>query len=295
MTVVLVTGGSGQLGRALRCHAWPEGVTIVAPWRGELELADADAVSGFMQATRAEAVINAAAFTAVDQAESRPAAAFHGNALVPAAIAEAAAGAGAPLVHVSTDYVFDGASNHPYETDHLVQPLNVYGASKAAGELAVRAIQPRSAIVRTSWLVSPDGSNFLKTMLRLALTRDRIGVVDDQRGRPTIAADLAAALATVALRLVRDAEAPTGVFHFANEGATTWWGFAAAIFEAASERGIKVPAVDAIATSAYPTPARRPANSELSTRRIERDYGIVPPSWRAALPGLIEAALETAT
>lgn len=295
MTVVLVTGGSGQLGRALRSHAWPEGVKVVAPWRGEVDLADADAVSGFMHATRAAVVINAAAFTAVDEAESRPAAAFHGNALVPAAIAEAAAAAGAPVVHVSTDYVFDGTGSGAYETGDLVRPVNVYGASKAAGELAVRAIQPRSAVVRTSWLVSPDGSNFLKTMLRLARTRDRIGVVDDQRGRPTVAADLASALATIALRLVDDPLAPAGVFHFANEGATSWRGFAVAIFEAAAARGLKVPEVDPIATSAYPTPARRPANSELSTRRIERDYGIAPPSWRAALPGLVEAALETAS
>lgn len=295
MTTVLITGGSGQLGQALKRRAWPEGVRIVAPWRGEVDLSDAEAVSGFMHAARVDVVINAAAYTAVDEAEARPAAAFHGNALVPAALAEAAVAAGAPLVHVSTDYVFDGALARPYEVNDLVAPINVYGASKAAGELAVRAIQPRSAIVRASWLIGPDGSNFLKTMLRLARGTDPVRVVDDQTGRPTLTDDLAAALANVALRLVRDPDAPTGVFHFANAGATSWRGLAAAIFEAAREAGLEAPETIPIATRDYPRPARRPANSELSTSRIERAYGLTPRPWAEALPALVAATLESAS
>lgn len=292
MSVIMITGGSGQLGRALKRRAWPDGVRIVAPWRGELDLSDAAAVSGYLEATGASAVINAAAYTAVDKAETDRAAAFRGNAFVPAALAEAAAGAGAALIHVSTDYVFDGSKTGPYEVSDLVAPINVYGASKAAGELAVRSIQPRSAVVRTSWLVSPDGANFVTTMLRLARERDVLRIVADQRGAPTIAADLADALAGVALRMIADEAAPTGVFHAANDGATDWAEFAQAIFGAAAAHGIKAPTVEPISTQDYPTPARRPKNSVLSTARLARDYGLKLRPWREALPGLVEEMLE---
>lgn len=294
MTVVMATGGSGQLGSALKRLSWPVGVTVVAPHRDEVDLADADAVSGYLLATGARAVINAAAYTAVDRAESEQAEAFRVNAQIPAAIAEAARAADAPLVHVSTDYVFDGALARPYEVADVVAPINVHGASKAAGELAVRSIQPRSAIVRTSWLVSPVGQNFVTTMLRLGRERPRLSVVADQHGRPTIAGDLAEALATMTLRMIGDADAPTGVFHAANEGETTWFDFAAVIFAESARRGGPCPELGAIATADYPTAAKRPLNSRLSTARLERDHGISLPPWRDRLPGLVAAILDRA-
>lgn len=293
MSVVMVTGGTGQLGRALIAHAWPKGVRLVAPERGRPDLSDVEAVLAFIAAAKVTAVINAAAYTDVDGAESEPALAFSGNATVPAALAQAARAADVPLVHVSTDYVFDGASERPYEADDPIAPINAYGASKAAGEFAVRAIQPRSAVVRTSWLVSPHGKNFVRTMIRLAGERTQIGVVADQRGRPTIAADLAGALATVSLRMIHDRRAPTGVFHAANEGETSWHGFAQAIFGALRDLGGATPELAAISTTDYRTAARRPANSVLSTTRLARDYGVALGPWARSLPALVHDALRS--
>ncbi len=169
-----------------------------------------------------------------------------------------------------------------------MNPTSVYGASKAAGEMAVRTGNPRHAIVRTAWVVSPHRGNFVKTMLRLAAERDRLTVVDDQHGCPTSAADLAGALAVIALRLVQDEAAPTGTFHFVNDGATTWCGFARAIVEGSAQRGGRSIPVEGIPTSAYPTPARRPANSRLSTQSLTDAYGIAPRPWAAALDDILD-------
>jgi dTDP-4-dehydrorhamnose reductase len=250
-------------------------------------------VKAFLGAAKVDAVINCAAYTTVDKAEAEIAAAFEANALAPAALAEATRDAGLPLVHVSTDYVFDGTGEGPYEVDAPVRPIGVYGASKAAGEYAVRLGNPRSAIVRTAWVVSARRTNFVKTMLRYGQQRDVMRVVDDQRGAPTFAADLAEALAAVALRMTSDREAPTGLFHFSNDGPTTWHGFAAAIFEDAAAKGLKTPKLEPIATADYPTPAKRPANSLLSTARIARDYGVTPRPWRDGLPALIDDILRS--
>lgn len=295
MTRILVTGGEGQVGGELKRRAWPEGVEIVAPTRAELDLADAAAIGTYVAAGGFDAVINPAAYTAVDKAESEVAQAFAINALAPAALADAARAAEIPLVHVSTDYVFRGDASAPYETDAEIDPIGIYGASKAAGELAVRLGHKRSAIVRTAWVVSARRANFVKTMLRYGAERDVMRVVADQHGAPTFAADLADALATVALEMISDKDAPTGVFHFSNAGATTWHGFAQAIFEAAAARGGKTPStLEAITTADFPTPARRPAYSVLSTRRIEEAYGVVPPPWRDGLPGLVAEIMEQA-
>ncbi len=175
-----------------------------------------------------------------------------------------------------------------YEPDEPVDPQSVYGASKAAGEFAVRTAQPRHAILRTAWVVSPHRGNFVKTMLRLAGERDGLSVVDDQIGCPTSAADLAAALATVALRMAADPQAPTGTFHCVNGGATSWCGFARAIVEGAARRGGRSVPVTGIPTSAYPTPARRPANSRLSTESLTAAYGIVPRPWQEALDDILD-------
>ncbi|MFC0632435.1 dTDP-4-dehydrorhamnose reductase [Brevundimonas balnearis] len=279
---ILVTGAAGQVGLALTRLAWPEPFRLVAPTRAELDLSDASGVRRFLEGRAFAAVINPAAYTAVDKAESEPAQAFAVNATAPALLAEACRAADVPLVHVSTDYVFDGAADRPYREEDAVGPLGVYGASKLAGELAVRSIQPRSVILRTAWVVGPDRSNFLKTMLRLAETRDTLNVVADQRGCPTAAADIAAALRTVTLRMIAEPEAPSGVFHFAGAGETTWAEFAEAIFAASAEQGGPSAEVRPITTAEYPTPARRPANSRLDCGRILHAYGIEPRDWRAA-------------
>lgn len=288
---VLVLGGAGQLGTELRALAWPEGVCVHAPARPELDITDEAAVAGAIAGRDWAAVINAAAYTAVDKAESDVGTAWRLNALAPAHLAAATGSKQIPLVHVSTDYVFDGTGEGAYRPDAAVNPRSVYGASKAAGEMAVRTANPRHAILRTAWVVSPHRGNFVKTMLRLAGERDRLTVVDDQHGCPTSAADLAAACATVALRLARDQAAATGTFHCVNAGDTTWCGFARAIVAGGARRGGRSVPVEGIPTSAYPTPARRPANSRLDTTSLTQSFGIAPRPWQDALEDILDALM----
>ncbi|GJE12828.1 MULTISPECIES: dTDP-4-dehydrorhamnose reductase [Methylobacterium] len=286
---VLVLGGAGQVGTELRALAWPAGVSVHAPGRAELDITDARAVAAELAARDYRVVINTAAYTAVDKAEADVVAAWRLNALAPAILAAATAETSIPLVHVSTDYVFAGSKpDGAYAPDDPIDPQSVYGASKAAGELAVRTGNPRHAIVRTAWVVSPHRGNFVKTMLRLSAERDALTVVDDQYGCPTSAADLAAALATIARRLATDADAPTGTFHCVNAGATTWCGFAEAIVAGSARRGGRPVPVNGIPTSAYPTPARRPANSRLSTDSLTAAYGLAPRPWQAALDDILD-------
>ncbi|WP_308461815.1 dTDP-4-dehydrorhamnose reductase [Sphingomonas folli] len=285
---VLITGATGQLGDALRRAVWPEGWAVVALDRAALDLADPGAIAAAVAERRWAAVINAAAYTAVDKAESDQVAAWQVNALASAALAVACARAAVPLVQVSTDYVFPGDRDGAWEVDDAVAPLGVYGASKLGGELAVRTSGVRHAIVRTAWVVSAHGHNFVRTMLRLAAERDTLRVVADQRGCPTAAADLAAALVGIAVRLADDPAAPTGTFHFSNAGATSWAGFAEEIFRQSARRGGPSAAVTPIATADYPTPARRPANSLLSLRAIGAAYGIHPRRWEAALGDILD-------
>ena len=286
---ILVLGGAGQVGTELQAHSWPEGVRVHAPPRDTLDITDPAAVSAALDERAYAAVINTAAYTAVDKAESDVTAAWRLNALAPAILAEATRAKGIPLVHVSTDYVFAGTKPEgAYTPDEPVDPRSVYGASKAAGEFAVRTGNPRHAILRTAWVVSPHRGNFVKTMLRLAAERDKLTVVDDQHGCPTSATDLAAALATVALRLAGDPAAPTGTFHCVNDGATTWCGFAQAIVAGGARRGGRAVPVEGIPTSAYPTPARRPANSRLSTDSLREAYGILPRPWHDALDDILD-------
>lgn len=291
MRELLVTGANGQLGRELQRAALPEGWRVVALDRAALDLTDLDAIAAKVAARPWAAVINGAAYTAVDKAEHDQVAAWQINALAPAAFAMACAAAKVPLVQVSTDYVFPGDRDGAWGVDDPVAPLGVYGASKLGGELAVRTSGTRHAIVRTSWVVSAHGHNFVKTMLRVGGERGHLRVVADQHGSPTSAADLAAALVTIAMRLVEDAEAPTGTFHFSNAGATTWAGFAEEIFRQSRMRGGATASVEGITTADYPTPARRPANSLLTHDAIERAYGIIPRAWTDALGDILDEVI----
>ena len=287
MSRVLVVGRRGQVARALAEAPWPAGVEVACRGREALDLADPAAVLRHVAALSPDLVINAAAYTAVDQAEMEPASAFALNRDGPAALAEACARRGAPLLHVSTDYVFDGAKNSPYFEDDPVHPLSVYGASKAAGEQAIRERLPAHLILRSAWVYAPEGQNFVRTMLRLARERAEIRVVDDQRGSPTAAAEIARALVAASGRRLAGGR-DYGTFHFCGLGATSWHGFAAAIFELS--RGPR-PRLVAIPSTAYPTPAARPANSVLDGGKFQRTYGVSARPWRESLAECL-AAIE---
>ena len=285
---VLITGADGQVGTELRrCH-WPSSWDVVAVGRSALDLGDVDAITAMLASRNWSAVVNAAAYTQVDKAESDLVAAWTLNALAPAALAASCAVADIPLVHISTDYVFPGNKQEPWAAGDPTGPLNVYGASKLGGELAIRTAGVRHAIVRTSWVVSAHGQNFVKTMLRLARDRNSLRVVDDQSGSPTGAADLAAALMRIAVQLAEDPKAPSGTCHFSNDGRTSWAAFAAEIFRQSAARGGPSAEVEGIATSEYPTPARRPASSLLDTRDIQLAYGIRPRPWPEALSDILD-------
>lgn len=289
---ILVTGANGQLGIELARFSWPQGWQAIALGRDALDLSDAAAIAALVEAGHDGqpwgAVINGAAYTAVDKAESDQVSAWQVNALAPAAFGQACAKAGIPLVQVSTDYVFAGDKQGAWDVNDPVAPLGVYGASKLGGELAVRTSGVRHAIVRTAWVVSAHGSNFVKTMLRVGAERGNLRVVGDQQGSPTGAADLAEALAMIAMRLVQDPQTASGTFHFSNAGAVSWAGFATEIFRQSAERGGPTATVERIATSDYPTPARRPANSLLSHEAISSAYGITPRPWQAALGDILD-------
>jgi dTDP-4-dehydrorhamnose reductase len=293
MKQILVTGSNGQLGTELKRFAWPEGWAVTAIDIDELDLRDTTAITAMVASQPWVAVISAAAYTAVDKAESDIVTAWAVNAMAPAAFAESCAKAGIPIVQVSTDYVFDGALDGAWQVTDPVAPLGVYGASKLGGELAVRTSGARHAIVRTGWMVSAHGNNFIKTMLRVGETNPSLRVVDDQHGSPTSATDLATALAIITMRLVENPAAPTGTYHFSNAGAVTWAGFAREIFAQSAARGGISAEVQGITTAEYPTPATRPANSLLSHDAITRDYGIRPQAWQTALGTILDELIGT--
>ncbi len=283
---LLLLGGNGQVGRELRRSLPPLGELVVATRDG----GNADAVADFdapeslaalIARIAPDVVVNAAAYTAVDKAETDADAAFRVNAEAAAAIAGTCAATGALLVHYSTDYVFDGSASHPCREDDATAPLGVYGASKLAGEGAIRASDARHAILRTAWVYAAHGRNFLLTMLRLAGEREELRVVADQVGAPTPAAWIADATAS----LIAHGIDRSGTWHLTAGGETSWHGFAEAIVEEAEQRGLilRKPRVVAITSSDYPTPARRPAYSVLDTTRLHRDFGITPPDWREGL------------
>ena len=293
---LVVTGVSGQVALSLVERA-PAGMTVIPLGRPALDLADAASIAPALAAIGADVVVNAAAYTAVDKAESEPDLAHAVNATGAGAVAVAARALGLPLVHISTDYVFDGTKASAYRETDPTGPTGVYGASKLAGEAAVLAAHPDAAILRTAWVYSPFGNNFVKTMLRLAATRDELGVVADQIGNPTSALDIADGVLKVAANLVAPDDASlTGVFHMTGSGEASWADFAARIFAASAAIGGPTAGVRAIATSDYPTPARRPANSRLDCTRLAEAHGVRLPDWRPAVDHVVErllAAQET--
>ncbi|QRG05082.1 dTDP-4-dehydrorhamnose reductase [Xanthobacter dioxanivorans] len=294
MTRILLFGAAGQLGREVTALAAARGLDLVGLDHAALDISDPVAVARALEAARPDALINAAAYTAVDKAESEPERAARINAFAPGLIAERCARYGTPLIHVSTDYVFDGTKAGAYVEADPVHPVGVYGRTKAAGEAAIRAAHERHVIVRTSWVYGAYGNNFLKTMLRLAGERDELKVVADQRGCPTATRDLAEALLAVAEAAAKG-DARFGTYHFAGTGATTWHGFAAAIVAAAEKHTGRRPRVTPITTADYPTPARRPKNSALASDLFERSFGVRAAPWERRVIEVVDALLaETA-
>jgi dTDP-4-dehydrorhamnose reductase len=282
-STILVLGRNGQVARELDKLGPPPGFELMFAGRERIDLLGTDDPGELVVALAPAAVINAAAYTAVDKAEAEPDAAFRLNRDVPAVLARACAQHTIPLVHFSTDYVFDGTKPEPYVEEDPIAPVSVYGASKAEGEQRVLAAGGAATILRTSWIFSAFGANFVKTMLRLGRDRPEIPVVADQIGRPTWAADCASgALRAVQALLDHDASGE-GVLHLSGAGDATWADFAEAIFEQSVARGGPHPQVRRITTAEYPTAARRPANSRLDCTRITRAFGAPMRPWREAL------------
>ena len=293
---ILVTGREGQVARSLIECGSRAGHDIVPLGRPELDLTnESGAIIAAIEGQRPDVVVSAAAYTAVDKAESEPDRVFATNERGAGAGARAARLLDVPLVHLSTDYVFDGSQASPYVEEDSPAPTGVYGASKLAGEKAVLAEHGNSAILRTAWVYSPFGANFVKTMLRLAADREEIGVVADQRGNPTSALDIADGVLAVAANLLRDDDPGLrGIFHMTAEGEASWAQFAETIFAASAEKGGPTARVKHIATADYTTPARRPANSRLDCGKLERSHGVSLPNWRGSTEKVVSCLLDKA-
>jgi dTDP-4-dehydrorhamnose reductase len=292
---ILLLGANGQLGQELLRALAPLGTIVATTRSGALpdgsacDVADFDRpglLTALLDHVQPVVVVNAAAYTAVDRAEDDRAAAFRANAEAPGVLARWCAQTGAALVHYSTDYVFDGQATRPYREDDATAPLGVYGASKLAGEDAIRAAGGRHLIFRTSWVYAQHSVNFLRTMLRVGADRDVLRVVADQIGAPTSAA----LIANVTAHVLRQGGGSSGTWHLTATGETSWHGFAEAIFAEAVTRGVLpyAPSVEPITTAEYPTPARRPAYSRLDVSRLQADFGLELPSWQADLSKVME-------
>lgn len=281
MAKVLITGGSGQVGCALLASL-PQGIEAVAPSRSALDLSRPETLEQAVRAIAPDAILHAGAYTAVDKAEDEPSLCWTVNAEATAALARAAAALDIPLLYVSTDYVFSGASGRPYREDDPVLPLSVYGRSKLAGELAVQSLCPKGIILRTSWVFSSEGVNFPLRMLELGRSRPLLRIVADQHGAPTPAASVAETL----WQLLEN-QPISGIYHYSGQPYTTWYDFAVATFAAAATHGYKIPAIEAITTAEYPTKTQRPLDARLDTTKIQI-LGIPAPDWREALESLIK-------
>lgn len=287
---LLLTGADGQVGREIQRQALQDDHPIVALNRRGLDITDADAVRQVVRETEPAMIVNAAAYTAVDKAEDEPELAFRVNRDGAANLAQAAGEAGIPLVHLSTDYVFDGTSPRPYLETDPVAPIGVYGHSKWEGEEAVRKRLHHHLIIRVSWVFGVHGNNFVKTMLRLAKERDTLEVVADQRGGPTYAGHIAALILHLYRQIVNQETTSWGTYHFCGSPVSSWHAFAEAIVRTGRRKGIldRSVTVHPITTEDYPTRARRPANSALDCRKIDAYFGILPKAWQAGLDDMLE-------
>jgi dTDP-4-dehydrorhamnose reductase len=291
MSDILVTGGTGQLASALAARA-----PVRRVGRPDFDFDQPATIEAVFQAVQPRLVVNAAAYTAVDKAETDQDAAYRANRDGPAMLARLCATAGIPFIHISTDYVFDGLKPTPYVESDPVAPQGVYGRSKLAGEEAVLASGAKAMILRTAWVYAETGKNFVRTMLTVGKTRDRLTVVGDQHGCPTVAGDLADAILAIVAMIDRTGWQPQyqGIFHAAGSGETTWHGLAVATFEEASRHGVRAPEVVPIATADWPTPAKRPANSRLDCGKLHATFGLRLPHWRESLTRTVDRIYEIA-
>ena len=293
---ILILGAGGQLGRELqRSFAGPG--SLLAADRSVVDLADGAKLRELIRGAKPTVILNAAAYTAVDRAESEPEHARAINAACPAILAEEAKALNALLVHYSTDYVFDGSKSGPWTEEDATNPLSVYGSSKLAGEQAIQAVGGRYLIFRTSWVYGPQGNNFLFTMLRLAGQSDKLSVVNDQIGAPTTSIELADATRAIVDGILAERFGATedwaGIYHMSCAGSTSWFGFAEAIFAHAVQLGVKPPELTPISTEAYPTPARRPRNSVMSNEKLHARFGVQLAPWQAALDSVCDQIAAT--
>lgn len=294
MTAILLFGANGQLGQEILALAPSASLDVVGRSRSETDITDAAAVEAAFRDARPDLVVNAAAYTKVDKAETEREQAYRVNKDGAGVLAAACAAADVPFVHISTDYVFDGSKPEPYVEDDPAAPVSVYGASKLAGEEEVRRRHKKHVILRTSWVYGQYGSNFLKTMLRLAEERSELRVVADQRGSPTCTADLAQAVFALAPRLTRADDRFWGTYHFTGEGETNWCQFADEILTQRAKWKGSRPRLTPITTAEYPTPARRPINSVLDNSRFRSTFGLSAKSWRQSVKESVDALLAPA-
>jgi dTDP-4-dehydrorhamnose reductase len=294
--MIAVVGCNGQLGWELSRLAQVKGRQALALDLPDIDITDAGSVSDCLSPHHLAAVVNAAAYTAVDKAESEPDLAYAVNKDGPARLADYCAARNIPLIHISTDYVFDGKKTTPYLETDPVAPLGIYGRSKEAGEVEIRRRHPAHVIIRTAWLYGLHGNNFVKTMLRLGAEKDAIRVVNDQTGCPTNARDLAGAVFAVIEKIEEGGEVRWGTYHYCGEGATTWFEFATAAFDIARRyRSFKLKTITPVSTAEYPTPAARPRNSVLDSRRIKEVFHVQTRPWKHCLKEVIEGILMTAS
>jgi dTDP-4-dehydrorhamnose reductase len=286
---LLVTGSNGQLGQTLCSQAAAQGLSVMPARRPEFDITDPERVEKVLQQSNASIVVNAAAYTAVDQAEDDRENAFRVNRDGPAFLASCCCKLDLPLIHISTDYVFDGTKRDPYVETDPVNPVNIYGESKAAGEKEVRTRHEHHIILRTSWLYGLQGGNFVKTMLRLGMEKEEIRVVSDQFGCPTSAGELSSCILAIAAHILAAKPTRWGTYHCCGKGRTSWYGFAREIFDIAGRHlDLRVNRVIPVTTEKFPTRARRPANSVLDCSAVGRYFGFFPAPWREPLSGLIE-------
>jgi dTDP-4-dehydrorhamnose reductase len=291
---MLVTGREGQVVKSLIERAERDDeIEVLALGRPELDLSDTRSIDTSIIARKPDIIVSAAAYTSVDLAETDKVSAFEINGIAPGAIGRVASKLGIPVIHLSTDYVFDGTKTSPYEETDATNPLGVYGRSKLHGEHALAAATADHVILRTAWVYSPFGKNFVKTMLSVAAGRDQLSVVDDQHGNPTSALDIADATIAIARNLLggRDGEL-RGTFHLAGRGAASWADFATAIFEASHRLGGPSAELVRIRSAEYPTPARRPANSRLNTTKLASVHGITLPDWQSSMQAVVSRCLS---